>query len=166
MVLFQREAASGLYRIVLTPNCSISWPQLVRVYLFICLTSFCIALMFAFFGFWVILPFSGLEMLALGVALYLTNRMVFCKEVISSLNGVVKIEKGCKYPDQRWEFDQYWVQIKQQKESDFSGKTLIFIGSHGKFVELGGFLDETEKESLVFALNEGIILSGFLGKAV
>ena len=105
-------------------------------------------------------------MLVLGVALYVTNRMVFRKEVISSSNGVVKIEKGCNHPDQSWEFDQYWIQIKLHKGLKLHEKTVVYIGSHGKFVELGCFLDETEKESLVFALNEGIIFSSFLGQPV
>jgi uncharacterized membrane protein len=166
MVVFQNDTEPGECRIVISPNRSISWAQLVSVYLFICLTSFSIALVFAFLGYWVVLPFSGLEMLVLGVALYWTNKMFLRKEVISSSNGVVKIEKGYNHPDQSWEFDLYWTQINLHKGVEFHAKTFIYMGSHGRFVELGSFLNEAEKESLVFALNEGIISAGFLGQPV
>ena len=164
MVIVEKDTNQRIFRIILTPNRSISWPQLLRVYLFTCCMSFSIALIFAFIGYWVVLPFSGLEMLALGAGLYVTNRMVFRQEVISFINGKVKIEKGCNFPEQSWEFDEHWVRLDIQRSSSMIKKTFIFIGSHGSFVEIGSFLDESEKESLVFGLNEGIISPDFLGQ--
>lgn len=164
MVLVEQDSNQRVNRIVITPNRSISWPQLVRVYLFTCFISFSIASIFVFLGYWVVLPFSGLEMLALGAALYWTNRMIYRQEVINFINGRVKIEKGCSYPEESWEFDSNWVQINVHKTGGLHEKTLVFMGSHGKYVELGSFLDESEKESLVFGLNAGIISTGFLGQ--
>lgn len=164
MVLVEQDSNQRVNRIVITPNRSISWPQLVRVYLFTCFISFSIASIFVFLGYWVVLPFSGLEMLALGAALYWTNRMIYRQEVINFINGRVKIEKGCSYPEESWEFDSNWVQINVHKTGGLHEKTLVLMGSHGKYVELGSFLDESEKESLVFGLNAGIISTGFLGQ--
>lgn len=161
MVIVDKDHIEHVCRIVITPNRSISWPRLVRIYIFTCFASFSIALLFTFFGFWIVLPFSGLEMLALGGALYLTNRKVFRQEVISSINGRVKIEKGCQYPEESWEFDKHWLQLNIQKAVDMHEKTRLYLGSHGKYVEVGSFLEESEKESLVFELNTCIISSVF-----
>lgn len=162
MVIIDKNNNRGVYRIIITPNRSIAWPQLVRIYLFICFTSFSIALLFAFSGYWVVLPFSGLEMLALGMGLYVANRKIYRQEVITLSNDSVLIEKGCHSPDEHWEFDKHWLRLTVEKKDNNHRKTLLFLGSHGKYVEIGSFLDESEKESLVFELNEGIISPEFL----
>lgn len=157
MVIVDKDKRQRVQRIIIIPNRSISWPLLVRIYLFTCIVSFSIALLFTFLGFWIVLPFSGLEMLALGAGLYITNRKIYRQEVISFVNGRVKIEKGCQYPDESWEFDRHWLRLNVQKTGALQEKTLLYLGSHGNFVEIGSFLDESEKESLVFELNTSII---------
>ena len=70
MVLSDPEAGDGFARVISRPNCSLNWRQTMRFYAWMCVVSIGIALVFAVQGIWMILPFAGAELLALGVALY------------------------------------------------------------------------------------------------
>ena len=59
---------------MIRPNCSLPWRGTVRFYLGIVIVSLGIAAAFAMKGIWLILPFAGLEMVALGAALYIVAR--------------------------------------------------------------------------------------------
>ncbi len=87
-----------MIRIVLSPNRSISWSLLLRFYLFTCLLSFSIAGLFVLLGYWIVLPFSELEMMALGLGFYFTSKKIYRLEVITINKVNIKIEKGIKYP--------------------------------------------------------------------
>ena len=139
--------------VVLTPNRSISWPWLLRFYIFICGVSLSVALAFAGLGYWLILPFSGLEMLFLGVALYVTCRKIYSQEVITICGDNIRVEKGCEYPNKLCEYDRNWVQVKLEMKGFYRKKTKLTLGSHGKFIEVGSFLSDAEKETLAFELN-------------
>ena len=94
MINIDKVSSGNGYRFVILPNCSISWRQLVVFYLLTCLLALAIGLLFTFGGMWLVLPFSGLEMMALGTALYLTSRKVHRREVITLDSNRVTIEKG------------------------------------------------------------------------
>ena len=61
------HADAGLLRIEICPNCSLSVRSAVLFFGSLCFVSFAVAGMLAVQGFWPILPFAGLEMLALGL---------------------------------------------------------------------------------------------------
>lgn len=151
-------------RIVLTPNRSISWPLLLRFYLFTCLLSFSIAGLFVLSGYWVVLPFSGLEMMALGLGLYFASRKIYRQEVITITKGNIKIEKGYHNPTFTWVIDRNWAKIETVKTKGYRKNIKIMIGTHGKYIELGSFLTKPDKESLVFELNKGILFRGLMGQ--
>jgi uncharacterized membrane protein len=83
MVNVDKVNSGDYYRFVLSPNCSISWSELVVFYLVICLFALAVGLFFTLQGLWLVLPFSGLEMLALGLGLHLTSRRVCRREIIT-----------------------------------------------------------------------------------
>ena len=56
-------------QIVLQPNHSLSWRALKYFLAFMMLVSFGIAITFVFFGYWLVLPFTGLEMAFLSYCL-------------------------------------------------------------------------------------------------
>ena len=61
-------------RIELAPNCSLT-PAAAKVFFAAtCLFSLAFSLFFVFHGFWPVLPFWALEMLALGLALHASMR--------------------------------------------------------------------------------------------
>jgi uncharacterized membrane protein len=162
MIVLEKNQQNENLRFVLTPNRSISWPLLLKFYLFTCCLSFSIALLFTYLGYWVVLPFSGLEMLLLGGGLYLSCRNIYRQEVISINDDLIKIEKGCLSVEEMSQFDRHWARLSIDKQTGFRKKLILKIGSHGNFVEVGSFLTESDKETLVFELNQSILSSAFL----
>lgn len=154
------KACSG-YRFILSPNCSISWRELLLFYLLTSLLALAIGLFFTLQGLWLILPFSGFEIIALGVCLYLTSRKVYRREVITLLGDHIRIEKGLFQVEQSWQFDTPWIRLRDEKSGSFERHRMLALGAHGKYVEVGDFLDDLEKDELAFKLKDCIIRGDF-----
>ena len=150
MVSITKVDSGPGYRIVLSPNCSISWRELVLFYLATCLIALAVGLFFTLQGLWLVLPFSGLEMLALGAGLYLTSRKVYRKEVITLDAEYTRIEKGVQRDDQR-------VRVIDELPDDRRPRRRLAISMYGESVEVGSFLANSEKEALAFQLKDCII---------
>ena len=157
MVSVSKFDSSDSFRFVLSPNCSISWRELVLFYIFTCVVALAIGIFFTLQGLWLVLPFSGLEMLALGFALYLTSRKVNRKEVITLDQRRTRVEKGVQRIDQSWEFETPWIRLIDEPAGRLGRVRKLAIGSHGNYVEVGEFLDKSEKDRLAFQLKDCII---------
>ena len=145
------------YRFVLSPNCSISWRELVLFYILTCVVAIAIGVLFTFQGLWLVLPFSGIEMLALGSCLYLTSRKVYRREVITLDQRSTIVEKGVQRVDQSWQFETPWLRVIDEPKVANNRRRKLALGCHGKYVEVGGFLDNSEKDALAFQLKDCII---------
>lgn len=157
MIIIDKFNSLGSVRVVLSPNCSISWRSLVLFYIGNCVVLLAIGIFFVFHGLWLVLPFSGLEILALGGALYLTSRKVHRKEVITLDRQHTRIEKGVQRVDQSWQFDTPWTRLIDLQPGIASRRRTLALGSHGNYVEVGDFLDNSEKDRLAFTLKDCII---------
>jgi len=157
MLSIDKANAGNGYRIILSPNRSISWFELVIFYLFTCVVALAIGIFFTLQGMWLVLPFSGLEMIALGICLYLTSRKVYRREVITLDRKRTRIEKGGRQIDQSWEFDTPWIRLRDELADAQNRRRRLALGSHGNYVEVGGFLDNSEKDALAFQLKDCII---------
>jgi uncharacterized membrane protein len=157
MVNIDKVKSCDSFRFVLSPNCSISWRELVLFYLLTCVVALAIGIFFTLQGMWLVLPFSGLEMLVLGYGLYLTSRKVHRREVITLDPRLTRIEKGVQQVDQSWEFETPWIRLIDEKKGPRDRRRRLAIGSHGNYVEVGGFLDNSEKDALAFQLKDCII---------
>jgi uncharacterized membrane protein len=157
MVSISKDGSGDGFRIVLSPNCSISWRELLLFYLLTCVVAFAVGLFFTLQGLWLVLPFSGLEMLALGFALYLTSRKVYRQEIITLDQDRIRIQKGVRRVDQSWEFKTPWIRIVDERQDDRSARRTLAIGMNGETVEVGSFLTSSEKDELAFQLKGCII---------
>ena len=157
MVNVDKANSPRSWRFVLSPNCSISWHELLLFYLFTCVVILAIGVFFTLQGMWLVLPFSGLEMAALGYGLYLTSRKVYRREVITLDRRLTRIEKGVQRISESWEFDTPWVRLVDEKTGVEGRRRRLALGSHGNYVEVGEFLDNSEKERLAFQLKDCII---------
>jgi len=157
MVSIYKVNSGEGYRFVLSPNCSISWTELLLFYFLTCLVALAVGLFFTLQGLWLVLPFSGLEMLALGVGLYVTSRKVYRKEVITLDPEHTRIEKGVQRIDQSWEFKTPWIRIIDELPDRRSTRRKLAISMYGESVEVGSFLANSEKEALAFQLKDCII---------
>lgn len=126
-------------------NCSIAPIPLCIGTALIAAVSLAIAAAWAAAGAWLILPFAGLEAVALGVALVSYGRRVGDYERIR-LSGerlVVEVRDGDEL--HRHEFDPAWVRIVMSR----GGRGRVAVGYHGREVEIGRQLAEGERQRLV-----------------
>jgi len=159
MIDIDKFNCSHGYRLVLSPNQSIGWRDLVLFYLFICSVGLAIGIFFAVQGLWLVLPFSGLKIFALGFALYVVSHKVNQRQVITFDNDKVRIEKGANQCDQSWEFNANRVRLHYEFMGEINSRRKLELECHGSYVEVGEFLNNFEKDELAFQL-KGCIIQG------
>jgi len=119
--------------------------------------AFAVGMFFTLQGLWLVLPFSGLGMLALGFGLYFASRKVYRREIITLDQDLVRIEKGVQRVKQSWEFKTPWIRIIDELQDDRSARRRLAISMNGESVEVGSFLADSEKDELAFQLKDCII---------
>ena len=81
-------------RVVIAPNASLRPEQAVWFMVSISAVGLSIALVFMWMGFWPVLPIAGLELTALGAALWVSLRRNAYREVVDVNDGHVIVEMG------------------------------------------------------------------------
>lgn len=106
----------------------------------------------SFAGAWLVLPFAGLELLAVGACLYRCAQRCAEREVISIDDGIVAVERGRYRPVQRFELPRHWAQVGLQRGAARGYPSRLLIRAHGKAVEVGSNLAENERRLLAHQL--------------
>ena len=146
------HAGAGLLRIEICPNCSLSVRGAVMFFGSLCFVSFGIAGMLAIQGFWPILPFAGLEMLALGLALKVSLGRRFHRQTITVTDDQISIESRDRLDSSQVVFPRHWAQVKLRRPASRLHPSRLTIESHGRQCELGSFLTEAERRGLALRL--------------
>ena len=149
------SAGSGC-RWIIRPNQSLSWRGLLRVYAAVALCLLAISVAFALRGFWPVLPFAGLELLALGTAFYLCLSRSQWREIVSIDADVVTVEKGRRQAEERWKCPSVWAQVRLEESPIAGYPSRLMITYQGRGVEIGRFLCDDERAALADALKRGI----------
>jgi uncharacterized membrane protein len=136
------------WRIVIRPNRSLTLRQLQLAFLGIAVVCLGIASAFAVIGLWPILPFAGVEVIVVGLGFYLSARGGQDMEVVSVGDDTVAVEKGRRQVSRRWEMQRAWAQIHLLPPKTRWYPSRLVLRSHGKALELGGFLNEQERQQL------------------
>lgn len=111
-------------------------------------------------GFWPVVPFTGLELAALGTALWWTERDGRRRESIRIDAEHVTIERndgraGCVT------LQRCWVRVSLAPAAAGRASRLE-LGTHGRPVEIGGFLTDGERQMLAHTLRTRIGQGGHL----
>jgi uncharacterized membrane protein len=133
-------------QIVVRPNRSLTWRGNLMFLAVIAAVSLAVASGFALLGYWIVLPFAGLELAALAVGLYVVGHRLSRCEVITVEGDTVEIETGYRYPQERKQFLRSWVTVDRRTQGLHHSRLLL--RSHGEEVELGACLAEDEKSVL------------------
>ena len=141
---------------VIAPNQSMSWKELLLAYCAISGVSLAIAGYFWIHGLTLVLPFSGLELLALGAALYITAWRGGAREVITITDDSVYVETGRAGPVRRHDFQRYWTKVVLQRPWVAWHPSRLLLCSHGREIEVGRFLNEEERRGLAVILRSAI----------
>jgi len=134
-------------------NCSISPQDLLCVLACIACVSLGIAVVFACLGAWPILPFAGIEVLALATAFYLNGRHAADYERIALAGGSLVVEASDAGRVRRHEFRLPWLRFDERRHG---GDLHLLLHSAGHELEIGRHLDTERRASLAAQLRRGI----------
>lgn len=149
-------AAPVCTQLVIGPNASLSGRQAWGVMAFMSAVGFGIAGAFAALGFWPIVPFAGLELAALGAALWVVTRRNRYREVIRFGADTVRVEmgmlgRGCAV---RIEWPRTWTRAMLERGPGRHDPSRLWLGCYGQTVEIGRCLTDEERSRLAARIRE------------
>ena len=113
--------------------------------------SFGIGAGFAVFGAWVILPFAGLEMVALCAAFYCVSRHAGDYERFVEEQGALKVEIRDAGNTRTYDFNPHWARLVL-RERGWSHR--LALRSHGRELEIGRHLPDAGRLELAARLGQ------------
>jgi uncharacterized membrane protein len=117
-------------------NCSVSPRQFVLFYASLALFSLAIAFLLVLYGVWLVLPFTGIELLGVGVAFAVYARHAVDYERIRLFPNRLVIEQVSAEQLTQFEFNPRWVRI----EPAASPRGQITLVSRGQTIMIGQHL--------------------------
>ena len=118
-----------------------------------------VALRFWIIGAWVVLPFAFLEVLVLGVSMYMFERRTRFAEIIEINNGTLWVTRLDSRNRQEWNFQPYWVQVVLKADPRNWYPNRLFLRSHGRLLEIGGCLTNEERTQLSETLKHELLIN-------
>jgi uncharacterized membrane protein len=148
-------------RIELAPNCSLTPAGAKRLFACTCLFSLIFTLLFVLRGFWPVLPFWALEMLALGLALQASMRRRLYTQTVLITESQISLVTRSRRGEAKQEFARHWAKVRLRSPQTRLYPSKLTIESRGRAYEVGSFLTEEERcllakrlRSLVGGMNE------------
>ncbi|MEQ8517334.1 MAG: DUF2244 domain-containing protein [Chromatocurvus sp.] len=142
--------------IIAKPNHSSSWRANKVALLALAVPSLGAAVGFAALGAWPVLPFAGLELTALGSALYYVNWKLEYRQVITLSEDSVRIDKGYYAPRQSWHFDRREASLAVTPEAHPWEGPRMTLHDNTEAVPVGEFLNREEAISLLTLLRKEV----------
>lgn len=148
MVTRQVNSETGNTQIVVRANKSMSWRA--NVILAACLggLSAIFGGVIASFGFWMVLPFAGLEFLMVYFCLSKAYRRLGYTEVISVRGDTLLVESGYDNPVATSELPSLWTKVNFEDPPSAFEVGRLWLQCSGKTLEIGHALNKEEKRVL------------------
>jgi uncharacterized membrane protein len=145
----QHPERSPSFSFTVKRNCSISPNGCLRLLAMMAMLCVGIALLFACFGAWMILPFAGVEMLALATAFYLVGRHAADHERIEMQDGLLTVRVHEAGRNTEYRFNPAWTNLVVEE----APQTMrLAIRSQGRELEIGRHLDRGRRHALAAEL--------------
>lgn len=148
MVVRQHNNETGATQIIVKGNRSTSWRANVLLAASLGAVSALFGGGIATYGFWLVLPFAGLEFLVVMICLNLTYRKMGYTEVISVRESTLLVESGYNKPASAVELSRDWTRIEFDNPSSSFEVGTLKLRSNGQSLELGRLLNKVEKQEL------------------
>lgn len=137
-------------------NCAVSPRQFVWFYASLALFSVAIALLLVVCGAWLVLPFTGIELLAVGAAFVVHARHAVDYERIRLYPNRLVIEQMSGQRLTQYEFNPRWVRI----ERGVTPRDPIKVVSRGQAVVVGVHLAQYRRASFASELRAALARCG------
>ena len=145
------DTAHARGHIVVTPNLSAQW-RTTKIFMWIVsVYALSIGFLFALKGLWMIIPFAGLEVIALVALMYRVARKCHRQQVIYLDEDRIRVENGYRSPKQSWDSELFWTRLIVNKSNTWHPDKLILRGRQQQ-IEIGEFLNDDDKKQLVTRL--------------
>ncbi len=134
--------------IVITPNASLERHTNILFFLGISVVILVIAIGLTMMGYWLVLPFAGLELVGLGAALIMVDYKNQYREIVSISEQTVKVASGHRQPQKSYEFNRRWTSVSLQAGVSMHHPEKLILRSQGRQVEVGACLVPEERSDL------------------
>lgn len=140
---------------VVYPHRSLSRSGFLILMGLICACSFMIGLLFFLVGAWPVVGFLGLDVLVVYIAFRLNYRAARAYEVLHLTRSRFEITKvDPRGRGRRAAFEPTWLAVDMDDPPHRRSK--LILRSHGKGLEIGGFLTPSEKLDLARAIRRAL----------
>ncbi len=146
-------------RYTLCPNRSLDWRTTKGVFLGF---AGCMGLFSAYWiaqGAWLVLPFFGLELLVLGLGLYLSAWASSRREVIEIDGAELRVLRGGRRLEEAVCLPRYWTRVVLSTDPAGWYASRLWLVSHGRRVQVGAALVEQERLELAAELTRQLGLN-------
>jgi uncharacterized membrane protein len=144
-------SSAGAFVFHSRPRCSLTRTQECRVFWSLVLLCFGTAIVFAVLGYWLILPFAGLEIGLLSWALDALRGREAQYETLTIDGDAVVLEWQTRGHGGRREMNRQWVRV--QCDCSAPGRNCrLSVSSHGRETEVGHYLSDEARLRLAATL--------------
>lgn len=138
-------------------NCSASPAQLAAVFGSLVAVSLAFGAVFAAMGFWLVLPFVGLELVAVAAAFLCCGRHATDAERIELTGEALTVEQVEADRHRRWEFDPRRVRVEVEERGRGLGiRVRVRLASRDAQVEIGRHLLDRKRAVLARELRTAL----------
>jgi uncharacterized membrane protein len=132
-------------RIELSPNCSLTPTGAKLFFAATCLFSLAFCCIFVAIGFWPVLPFWALEMLALGLALQASLRRRAYTQTVTITESRISLVTRSRRGEAKQDFARHWAKVRLRGPRTRLDASRLTIESRGRAYEVGSFLTEEDR---------------------
>lgn len=138
-------------------NCSASPTQLAAVFGSLVAVSLAFGAVFAALGLWMVLPFVGLELVAVAAAFLCHGRHATDAERIELAGDRLTVERIEAERSRRWEFDRRRVRVEvDERGAGMGARVRVHVASRGEQVEIGRHLLDAKRAALARELRTAL----------
>jgi len=146
------HAAAEHWCLQVSSNASMSSQHWWLVSMLLAAVTLIIAVWLTVLGFWPILIAAVLHLLLAGIGLRTAIAENRCSETICIEADKVSVVHRHRHRQRRWQQSLHWLRLELQQREQRSIPALI-LHANGSQLELGGFLNEQEKATLLMQLS-------------
>ena len=143
----------GAVRWVLKRNCSLAPRQLLGFYLVLCGVCLGIATICLQQGAWPVMPFAGIELLAVGIGLIVYARHAADRESMVLQRGRFSVQCTLGNRSEVAEFVPAWVRIDRRD----GHRSLIEVSGQGRRIAVGRFVRPEHRRALADELRLALL---------
>ena len=151
MVVSEIDAYNS-FRVTFKPNSALSAASKQKIVVLLTIIPCLVGFGFALIGAWLILPFVGLEIVAVAYAFYYINSHESDYESITIEGDNLVVQRCVGQQLSQDVVNPYWVKVLRHELPN--GELHLYLQSHGKEIEVGRYLTRKQRELLAKQLQE------------